>query len=135
MSRFKIAVSSKFEELWRYNIIVVCELCSAEGERIDFISQESTIAPVGSNLATPPIDYDVKRDIVIESGEGDYANILVYVIPHTLPSTNDIYKTRPFKLTVKVSSGKSAILNKVFDVNQWSGDNITLNKVGCGSEQ
>ena len=76
-----------------------------------------------------------KRDIVIESGEGDYANILVYVIPHTLPSTNDIYKTRPFKLTVKVSSGKTAILNKVFDVNQWSGDNITLNKVGCGSEQ
>ena len=88
MSRFKIAVSSKFEELWRYNIIVVCELCSASGERIDFISQESTIAPVGSNLAVPPIDYDTKRNIVIESGEGDYANILVYVIPHTLPSTD-----------------------------------------------
>lgn len=135
MSRFKIAVSSKFEELWRYNIIVVCELCSADGERIDFISQESTIAPVGSNLTAPPVDYDTARDIKLVSGEGDYVNILVYVIPHTLPSTNDIYKTRPFHLMIKVSSEKTAILSRVFDVNQWSGDNITLNKVGCSSEQ
>ena len=134
MSRFKIAVSSKFEELWRYNIIVVCELCSSDGERIDFISKESSIASVGSNLATPPIDYDTKRDIRCESGEGDYVNILVYVIPHTLPSTNDIYKTKPFHLTVKVSSDKEMILNRVFDINQWSGDNITLNKVGCSNE-
>ena len=135
MSRFKIVVSSKFEELWRYNVIVVCELCSADGERIDFISQESVVAPAGSNLTAPPIDYDIKRDISFESGDGDYVNLLVYVIPHTLPLTNDIYKTRPFHLTVKVSSGKEIIVNRVFDVNQWSGDNITLNRVGCSSEQ
>ena len=36
---------------------------------------------------------------------------------------------------IKVSSEKTAILSRVFDVNQWSGDNITLNKVGCSSEQ
>ena len=148
MSRFKIVVSSKFEELWRYNVIVVCELCSADGERIDFISQESVVAPAGSNRTAPPIDYDIKRDISFESGDGDYVNLLVYVIPHTLPLTNDIYKTRPFHLTVKVSSGKEIILivkivdekkevlvNQVFKVNQWSGDNITLNRVGCSSEQ
>ena len=34
MSRFKTVVSSKFDELWRYNIVVVCELCDKEGNRL-----------------------------------------------------------------------------------------------------
>ena len=126
MSRFKISVSSDFKELWRYNIVAVCELCSAVGERIEYKSKESNIAPVGSNLTAPPIDYDSKRTIVLESSEGDFVNLLVYVIPHTLPSTLDINKTKNFHLTVKVEADKEILLNQVFDINQWSGDNITL---------
>jgi hypothetical protein len=109
----------------------VCELCSAEGERIEYKSKESNIAPVGSNLSAPPIDYDSKRTIVLESGEGDFVNLLVYVIPHTLPSTSDIYKTKNFHLTVKVEADKEILLNQVFDINQWSGDNISLDRVGA----
>jgi hypothetical protein len=131
MSSFKITISSRFEELWRYNIIAVCELCSAEGERIEYKSKESNIAPVGSNLSAPPVDYDSKRTIVLESGEGDFVNLLVYVIPHTLPSTSDIYKTKNFHLTVKVEADKEILLNQVFDINQWSGDNISLDRVGA----
>jgi hypothetical protein len=131
MSSFKITISSRFEELWRYNIIAVCELCSAEGERIEYKSKESNIAPVGSNLSAPPVYYDSKRTIVLESGEGDFVNLLVYVIPHTLPSTSDIHKTRNFHLTVKVEADKEILLNQVFDINQWSGDNISLDRVGA----
>lgn len=131
MSSFKITISSRFEELWRYNIIAVCELCSAEGERIEYKSKESNIAPVGSNLSAPPVDYDSKRTIVLESGEGDFVNLLVYVIPHTLPATSDIYKTKNFHLTVKVEADKEILLNQVFDINQWSGDNISLDRVGA----
>ena len=131
MSTFKVSVSSKFEELWRYNIVLVCEVCDSKGERIDYLAEESFVAPVGSNLEAAPIDYSVDRTLQLTTKEGDYVNILVYVIPHTLPSTNDIIKTKPFALVVKIERDKKEVLvNQAFKVNQWSGDNISLEKVG-----
>jgi hypothetical protein len=110
--------------------VVVAELCSSEGERLEYKAQESFVAPVGSNLSTPPIDYDIERAIVIESGEGEFLNLLVYVIPHTLPSTDDIYKTKPFNLNIKVQSEHDTLVNQMFSINQWSGDNISLEHIG-----
>lgn len=130
MSRFSIAVSSKFEELWRYNIVVVYELCSSEGERIEYKSQESFVAPAASNLSAPPADYDTKRTLRLTTSEGDYINLLIYIVPNTLPSTNDIAKAKPFRLIVKVESESDVILNQIFDINQWSGDNISLERLG-----
>ena len=130
MKRFNITISSNFEELWRYNIIAVCELCSADGKRIEYKSQESTIAAVGSNLSSPPADYNVERTIVMESAEGEYINLLVYIVPHTLPSTDDIYQTKPFSMNIKVKTKEGVVLNQMFKINQWSGDNIALSKVG-----
>ena len=131
MSSFKVSISSNFEELWRYNIVLVCEVCSAQDERIEYLSQESHIAPVGANFTAPPIDYDTNRTLSLSTKEGDYLNILVYIIPHTLPSTDDIIKTKPFSLVVKVENDKKEnLINQAFKINQWSGDNIALNKVG-----
>lgn len=62
----------------------------------------------------------------MESGDGDYLNILVYVVPHTLPITDEIFKTKPFALIVKAENESGVVLNQSFDINQWSGDNITL---------
>ena len=135
MSNFRLSVSSKFNELWRYNLVVVCELCSAEGERIALHSKESFIAPVGSNLASPPSDYIDDRTISIECGEGDHLNILVYVVPHTLPTSNDIFKIRPFTLNIKVDSDGKTILNQQVDINQWSGKNLTLNRIGANDKK
>lgn len=126
MSRFKTIVSSSFKELWRYNITLVCELCSADGERIEFKAEESIVAPAGSNLQSAPADYPKSRTVAIESGDGDYLNILVYVVPNTLPVTNEIFETKPFPLVVKVESEGKMVLNQAFEINQWSGDNITL---------
>ncbi len=132
MSSFKVSVSSNFEELWRYNLVLVCEVCSAREERIEYLSEESYIAPVGANLTSPPSGYEVNRKLSLSTKEGDYLNLLVYVIPHTLPSTNDIIKTKPFPLIVKIVDEKKEVLvNQVFKVNQWSGDNIALKKVGA----
>ena len=126
-----MSVTSSFEELWRYNIVLVCELCSAEGGRIDFLSKDSTIAPVGSNMAVPPTDYDTDRKICCECGEGDHLNILLYVIPHTSPFTNDLYQIKPFSVILKVEADKKVVLNQAFEVNQWSGENIALKRVGA----
>ena len=131
MSTFKVSVSSKFEELWRYNIVLVCEVCSTNDERIDFVSEESFVAPVGSNLDAAPIDYSVDRTLRLTTKDGAYVNVLVYIIPHTLPSTNDIIKTKPFPLIVKIENEKKeTLVNQAFKINQWSGDNIALKKVG-----
>ena len=134
MSRFKVAVSSRFEELWRYNIVVVCELCSANGERIEYKSVESIVAPVGSNLASAPADYSANRALKVESGEGDHINLLVYVVPHTLPFIDDISRTKPFALTIKVERDGETVINSAFDINQWSGDNISLARIGTTSK-
>ena len=126
-----MTVSSRFEELWRYNIVVVCELCSASGERIEYKSVESVVAPVGSNLTSPPTDYSANRVLKVESGEGNNINLLVYVVPHTLPFIDDISRTKPFALTVKVERDGESLVDRVFDINQWSGDNISLARVGA----
>lgn len=132
MSTFKVSVSSNFEELWRYNLVLVCEVCSDKNERIEFLSQESFIAPVGSNLTSPPSEYKNDRTLTLSTKKGDYLNILIYILPHTLPTTDDVFKTKPFPLIVKVEYDKKAVLvNQVFKINQWSGDNIAINKVGA----
>ena len=126
MGRCKTSVSSSYKELWRYNITLVCELCSADGERVEYKAEESIVAPVGSNMQSAPADYPKSRTVIIESGDGDYLNILVYVVPNTLPVTNNIFETKPFPLIVKVESEGKMVLNQVFEINQWSGDNIAL---------
>ena len=131
MSRFKVTVSSRYTELWRYNIVVIYELCSADGERIEYRAEESSVAPVGSNLDTPPADYNPKRTISLESGEGDHINLLVYIIPHTLPKTNIVAEAKPFHLTIKVENESEAFVNQVFDINQFAGDNISLERIGA----
>ena len=131
MSRFKTVVSSKFDELWRYNIVVVCELCDKEGNRLEYNAEKSNIAPVGSNLTTMPEGYTTERTIRMESGEGDHINLLVYVIPHTLPATNDIHATKPFPLIIKVEADGKVVMNQVFNINQWSGENIAVKKLGA----
>ena len=135
MSRFVVTVSSRFEELWRYNIILVGELCAGDGSRIDYSSLESFVAPVGSNLVAPPDDYSAERTLRLKSGEGEYINILVYVLPHTLPISDDIYATKPFSLRVKVERDGESVESRVYEINQWSGDNISLERVGLTQDK
>ncbi len=131
MSIFKVTVSSRYTELWRYNIVVIYELCSADGERIEYRAEESFVAPVGSNLEVPPSDYNPKRAITLQSGEGEMLNLLVYIIPHTLPKTNIVAEAKPFHLTIKVENEDEALVNQVFDINQFAGDNIAIERIGA----
>ena len=124
-----MTVSSRFEELWRYNIILVGELCAGDGSRIDYSSLESFVAPVGSNLVAPPDDYSAERTLRLKSGEGEYINILVYVVPHTLPISDDIYAR------VKVERDGESVESRVYEINQWSGDNISLERVGLTQDK
>lgn len=131
MSRFKVTISSRFDELWRYNIVGVYELCSADGSRIDYTAEESFIAAVGSQLQGPPSDYNHNRTLNYTSGEGDHLNLLVYIIPHTLPTTDIVAEAKNFPLIIKVECNGEVVVNRVFDINQFSGENISLERIGA----
>ena len=57
--------------------------------------------------------------------------ILLYIIPHTLPFTDDLYQIKPFPVVVRVEADRKVVVNQAFEINQWSGDNIALKRVGA----
>ena len=125
--KFTIDIHSGFAELWRYNISAMCGGFDASGERCDFVSAASDVAPVGANLKEPPAEAAGPRDLRISTAECDSIVAYVYVIPHTLPVSRDVDDFRPFTLDVKVSASDGSVLYDVaHKVNQRSGASIEI---------
>lgn len=125
-SEFQVKVSSSYAELWRYNIIVMGGGFNADGERVDFSSERSEIAPVGSNLSEAPEGTDKSRRLAITLNDSESIAAYVYLIPHTLPINRAIEATQPFDLKVEVLRDKEAIYKVTHKINQWSGASIEL---------
>ncbi len=122
-----IDIHCGFAELWRYNIFVICGGFDSSGERCDFVSAGSEVAPAGANLEEPPAEAAKPRDLRIVTAECDSVTAYVYVIPHTLPTSRDVDSCRPFTLDVKVTASDGATLYEVkHGINQWSGASIEI---------
>ena len=99
----------------------------SSGERCDFVSATSDVAPVGANLKEPPAEAAGPRDLRIVTAECDSIVAYIYVIPHTLPVSRDVDDYRPFTLNVKVTADDGTVLYDVtHKVNQWSGASIEI---------
>ena len=114
---FRIEVSSRFEEFWRYNVAMTGGLFDARGERIGFASTEDTVAETGANLRRKPEDYPRDRTIVLETAPCQRLRLFVYLIPHTLPAGNTVAASR---------CGGRPLRTERFAVNQWSGASLEL---------
>jgi hypothetical protein len=125
MASFTIRISSKFEQFWRYNMIVMCDVIRAD-ETHEIIKHESEIAPVGAELREPPIGYSANRDVVLKSSSATSATLYIYIIPHTLPATINVDDAPPFELVVDVKHGTKQIYSRRHEINQWSGENIAI---------
>lgn len=125
-SKFQVKVSSSYAELWRYNMVVMGGGFDAKGERVDFASVRSEIAPVGSNLSEAPEGVDKSRRLSITLNDSENIAAYVYLIPHTLPLNRDIEATQPFDLKVEVLRDKESIYKSTHKINQWSGASIEL---------
>ncbi len=123
---FSVALNSSFAELWRYNIAVVVAGFDADGEQLEVKSAQSHIADVGANLKVAPEGYNRHRSLSVVSVPCESVEVLIYIIPHTLPSAKDIADAKPFNIHVTVSRGELSIHDAQHSVNQWSGDSITL---------
>lgn len=131
---YRIEVSSPYEEWWRYNVELMCGCFDRNDNRVGFATAESRVAEVGSNLAKRPDTAAADRRAVLEVPECDHLLLYVYIIPHTLPESNDIEATKPFPLDILIECGGKRLLKERRSINQWSGASIELKVSAAGAE-
>lgn len=124
--KFTISVQSRYAELWRYNIVVMCGCFDKAGERADFLSKENFVAAVGSNLDAAPAGIESHNSLAITTSPCNSVVAYIYLIPHSLPPTREVEEYVPFDLRVKVSADDSVIYDTDHKINQWSGCSIEL---------
>ncbi len=124
--KFTISLQSRYAELWRYNIVVMCGCFDKAGERTDFLSKENFVAAVGSNLTAAPAGIESHNRLTLTTSPCDSIVTYIYLIPHSLPTTRDVEEYAPFDLGIKVSAGDSVIYDTDHKINQWSGCSIEL---------
>ncbi len=123
---FSIEIASRFDGWWRYNAVLMCGCFDAADTRIDFASAESHVADVGANLTACPADVAPDRSLTLETPSSDHLLLYIYVIPHTLPQSNDIETTKPFTLDLKIAHDGKTFRNERLSINQWSGISLEL---------
>ena len=124
--KFSISVQSRYAELWRYNIVVMCGCFDKVGERTDFLSKENFVAAVGSNLTAAPNGIESHNRLTLTTSPCDSIVAYIYLIPHSLPPTRDVEEYAPFDLRIKVSADDNVIYDTDHKINQWSGCSIEL---------
>ena len=124
--KFTISLQSRYAELWRYNIVVMCGCFDKVGERTDFLSKENFVAAVGSNLTAAPNGIESHNRLTLTTSPCDSIVAYIYLIPHSLPPTRDVEEYAPFDLRIKVSADDNVIYDTDHKINQWSGCSIEL---------
>ena len=124
--KFTISLQSRYAELWRYNIVVMCGCFDKVGERADFLSKENFVAAVGSNLTAALAGIESHNRLTLTTSPCDSIVAYIYLLPHSLPPTRDVEEYAPFDLRIKVSAGDSVIYDTDHKINQWSGCSIEL---------
>jgi len=123
---FKIEVTSRYEGWWRYNVALMCGCFDAADQRIGFASASLHIADAGANLEKPPAEHKAGHKAVLETQPCDRLQLYIYIIPHTLPRSNDIDDTQPFEVEIALSKGARKLKKHRCRINQWSGASIEL---------
>lgn len=124
----KITIDLKcgFEQWWRYNVYISAATFLDE-QSVDYRSLTDTVYPLGrgDEVRSYPEGYNTKRPIHLEIDEGDSLELFIYVIPNTMPMSDAIRQSPPFKMRIAVK-GASISHNEEFTVNQWGGASIHL---------
>lgn len=122
---FTIALTSGYEQWWRYNAAMMCGCFDASGERIGFASNESHLADVGANLTQKPAGAD-GRTIRLDTMPCDHLMLYIYIVPHTLPEQIRIGEVQPFEATIGIAYNGKKLRSETRRIDQWSGGSIEL---------
>lgn len=125
MAKYKIAFSCAFKEFWRYNLYITGKVFH-DDECVEFINLSDIIAEVGTQLTAAPLSYNRKRTTTIKTVDGNAITLYIYIVAHTLPTTNRIEEAPPFECSVKISDDEQQIFERHYKIDQWSGNNIEI---------
>ena len=123
---FRIEIASRFEGWWRYNAVLMCGCFDAADVRTGFVSAESHVADVGSGPAERPKNVAPDRRLTLDTPPCDHLVLYLYIIPHTLPQSNDIEATKPFTLELQIAYDGKPVRSERLPINQWSGTSLEL---------
>lgn len=123
---FKIEVMSAYAEWWRYNVFVTAACFDAEGKVADYLTLTDKVYEPGdgTEIRNAPESYDPVRPLVLETSPCDHAEIYVYVIANTFPSSASIKDSPPFDVEVAISRDGGKPETTLWKVNQWGGVSI-----------
>lgn len=125
MAPFKITFSCSFEEFWRYNLYVTGKVFAGD-ECVEFISHSDKVAEVGAPRESLTNISRRKLPLAITTQDGDSLTLYIYIVAHTLPTTNKISEAPAFECCVSVEHDGKMLHKRRYEVDQWSGDNIEI---------
>ncbi len=123
---FTIEISSRYEGWWRYSAPLWCGCSAGAATPPAFPSPPPPVAAVGPTPRGRPADLPADRRVTLSAPACDHLMLYVYVIPHTLPTDNDIDATRPFDLDLKITFAGRRLRAERYTINQWSGISLEL---------
>ncbi len=123
---YLIEVESGYEQLWRYNTIIMCGGYSATSEQLYVSSQEDIISPLDNPIDCMPEGYKLPHKVSLKTSKADNIRAIIYVVPHILPLGKDVDAFPDFDLDVKITKGKKIIYSTTHQVNQWGGASIEI---------
>lgn len=123
---FTVKVTSRYADWWRYNVALMAGCFDAEDRQTEFATARSHVADVGAELKEPPARMAQNRKITLATEPCDHLQLYVYIIPHTLPPTDDIDAARPFDIELTISYGGRRVSRSVRKINPWSGESIEM---------
>ncbi len=123
---FTVELSSRCKEWWCYNVDLVCGCFDERGERVDFRSVASEVAPAGSNLETRPDGVEPYRRVKLSAPDCHHLMLYIYIIPHTLPRCTLIEDAEPFNISLKITRNGKVVHDQRHAINRWSGASVEL---------
>jgi hypothetical protein len=116
-------VRSTFAEWWRYNVFMTVACYDTDGRIIDYLTLTDKVYETGdgTEIRTAPADYNPARPLVLETPPCHHAELFVYVIANTFPSSVVIKDSPPFEIEILTSRGGEKPVTTLYPVNQWGG--------------
>lgn len=122
---FSVEMTSKFEEFWRYNLLVTCGCIDESGNQVSFASVDDEVAPVGSNLEQCPEGYPANRVVGFEAAACHHLLMFIYVIPNSI-RLGCIDDELSFNVDLRVLRDGQVITCRQLEVNRWAGATFEL---------
>ena len=115
---YTIRVTCSYDELYRYNTVVMCGGYDSAQEELYVVSARDE-ASQGGEFALPQIT-------TLTADRAENLRIVVYLVAHTLPENLNVEELNPFEVDIKVTKGGKEIYHKPHEVNPWGGAAIEI---------